>query len=225
MKKILLAGLLLASCISNAQWDSRSGILIGGNEYYSDANFLSSRSKPGFTIGLVTTLPVSEHSEFLAELNYSKFNNEFLGREDMLAEPEWLQFSMDRINFTIVYDYDLLRLLNDDLVFGLNAGPSFSVLNDWNNKDDSKENYLMDPYLFDAQYMKYDTWSQSTTINVFGAFGLSARFKNFEANLRYYKGLTNTHRNVPLSSGYMELQGKDNYSTFTLTYYFEQPFY
>src|SRR5690606_9588764 len=125
----------------------------------------------------------SEYSEFLVELNYSKFNNEFLGREDVLAEPEWIKFSMDRINLNIVYDYDLLHLLNDDLVFGLNAGPSFSILNDWKIKDSSKENYYMDPYIFDARYMQSDTYAESTSVNVFGAIGISARFRNIEANL------------------------------------------
>lgn len=227
MKKISSLFLLLVSIAGFSQEEGRFGITAGLNEYYMDADFLFSKSGVGFSLGVVATVPVSEHSEVVSELSIARYNVQLMGRENQLAQPEWIKFNMDRINLTAVYDYDLIHFLNGDLALGLNAGPSIAFFTTFNAIDESKEKYLLDPYYIEADRMRIDQYmgdSGNISINVFAALGLSVRYKNIEANLRYYKGITDTYRKFSMVSNYAEFTGKDNYAGLNFTYYFGNNF-
>jgi hypothetical protein len=225
MKKIIVSLFLLTGTLCFSQDDSRFGVFAGVNQYYMKSTFLSSRSNMGFNIGSVATLPISEHSEFLVELSYTRFKTELLAKESLMAtEQEWIKLNMDRFNLSVIYDYDVLHFLDEDIALGVNAGPSIAFIQDWRLDEGSKETYLIEPYAIEPAYLRTDTYTEKISFNAFIEFGISARYRNIEANFRYFKGITDPYRNFPLSSSMIELKGKDDYSTFTLTYYFGNNF-
>lgn len=225
MKKLILSTLLLTCFVGFSQEDGRFGLFAGINQYYMKSNFLSSRSNIGVNLGAVATLPISEYSEILVEMSLARFRTELLGRESIDAtEQEWLKFSMDRVNLSVIYDYDVLHFLDEDIAIGINAGPSLAFVQDWRLEDESKEDYIIEPYAVETKYMETDPYNGTVSFNAFVEFGLSVRYRNLEGNFRYFKGLTDPYRNFPLSSSMIALKGKDDYSTFTLTYYFGNNF-
>ena len=199
---------------SQAQWDERSGITVGTNSYLNKANFLSSKSSAGFSVGVVSTVPISEYSEFIVEITYNRYKMELLGREDFYAKPEWIKFHTDRVNLTAIYDYDILHFLDEDLAIGVNGGPTLSVLNNM-KAESGKDYYLLDPYQLNAGYLAND----ALVFNVYASLGVSARYRNLESHLRYNKGLTSPYRTLP-KSDYVTLDGKDDFLSFSLVYYF-----
>ncbi len=224
MKKIFLLGTLLTAFFCRGQWDDRWGITAGVNEYYLGADFVFSKSGTGFSIGIVNTVPISEHSEVLLELTFTKHNFELMGREDILSDPQWLKFGVQRINLAAIYDYDIFHFLDEDLALGLCAGPTVAFYNDMKIKDTSKDLYLLDPYYMETPYMHIDEGSGKLSINVFASFGATARYRNAEASLRYNLGVTDPYRNFPAASPYVEFKGKDSYLSFQVTYYFGDSF-
>jgi hypothetical protein len=232
MKKILLFTGLICSAVAFSQYrasefsdtDSRLGITAGVNQYYMDADFLFSRSGTGFQVGIVSSIETSENSEIQVELNYSRYSTELVGRETQLSEPEWLEFNLDRINLSVVYDYEVVHFLNKDIALGICAGPSISLLNNFVLADESKSDYLLEPYHMTPDYLEMDTKNEGTSINVFGVVGITGRYRNFEANLRYAFGITDPYRVFPGVSQYAEFTGKDDYASFTVTYFFGEWF-
>jgi len=225
MKKFIFLSLMLIGYYGYSQEDERFGVFLGLNQYYAKSNFLSSRSNMGYTAGAVATLPISSYSEILVEISLARFKSEFLGRESIESvEKEWIKMHMDRINLAVIYDYDVLHFFDEDLAIGINAGPSLAFIQDWRLDDQSKEVYLIEPYSIEPQYMMTDAYNEKVSLNIYVEFGMSVRYRNLEGSLRYYKGITSPYRNFPLSSSMLELKGKDDYSTFTVTYYFGNNF-
>lgn len=227
MKKFFLFSSLLCTTIGFSQfsdWETRTGITAGVNQYYMDADFLFSRSGTGFQVGIVSSIEITDNSEIQAELNYSRYSTELIGRETQLADPEWLKFNLDRINLSVVYDYELVHFLKKDIALGICAGPSISFLNNFTLADDSKGDYLLEPYHMTPDYMEMDTKNEGTSINVFGIVGITGRYRNLEANLRYAIGITDPYRVFPAVSQYTEFTGKDDYASLTLTYFFGEWF-
>lgn len=224
MKKIIFIGVFLTGLLCFSQSDRRFGVMAGINEYYMDNNFLFSKSGIGFNIGFVGTFPISEYSEILAEMSIARHNVSMQGREDYTSEPEWIDFRSERAIISVIYDYDLIHFLDEDLVIGLNLGPSVSFTYNFAPVDDSKKFYYLDPYYAQGDYMGIDSYNESLSLNAFVAGGVSIRYRDLEANIRYFKGITDPYRNVPLTSSYVDFKGKDNYATFTLTYYLGRHF-
>ena len=224
MKKSFLVVFLFFGLAAHSQYDERFGLTAGVNQYYMNADFLSSRSGTGFSVGVVSTIDISEYSEILADVTYSQFNVDLLGRKEALAQPEWKKFKTERVNVTFLYDYDILHFLDEDLAIGIGAGPSFAFITNFQPVKDDGTAFLIDPYGIDTEYMKIDENNSKVSFNVFAAVGVTVRYRNTEAGLRYYKGMTDTYRNFPAVSSQINFTGKDNYSAFTLTYYFGDNF-
>ncbi|MGV3461677.1 MAG: outer membrane beta-barrel protein [Flavobacterium sp.] len=223
MRRILLFVMLLCTVPVFSQLldiESRLGVTAGANQYYMNADFLFSRSATGFQVGVVSSMEVSKNSEIQVEFNYSRYSTELIGRETELSNSEWIKFNLDRFNLSVIYDYELVHFLKEDIALGLCAGPSMAMLNDFKIDDDSKSHYLLDPYYVPADYLEMDTKNEQTSINVFGVVGITGRYRNFEANLRYAIGITDVYRVFPGVSAYTEFTGKDNYGSLTLTYFF-----
>jgi hypothetical protein len=224
MKKILLFGLLAASFSSTAQEDaSRFGFFGGLNSYYSKANFLSSKSGIGFTVGILNAILVDDNSEILIEGSFSRNNVDFRGREDAAASPVWVGFTLDRFNLNLIYDYELFHFSNDDMAIGICGGASGSLFQNFELKDPAQEMYLLEPYGVTGYDLEIDTRGSGLTITAYAALGVSLRFKQFEGSLRYYKGLNNAYRNFP-AENYApgrEFKGNDNYMAFTVTYFLD----
>lgn len=221
MRKILLFSFFCFSYVASAQFedDDNSAIIVGTNQYYAKTNFLSSKSKTGFTLGIAANTSVSDNSQIRTELTLSRFYMEFLGRETQTSNPEWILFSLDRINLNVLYHYNVFSLVKGDLEIGVTGGGSMGIFTDFSLEEDSKGEYYLDPYGADPEYMKIDSYNNTPSFNFFGVFGVGARYRKFELNLRYNKGLTNVYRSLPMSSEYVTPKGKDDYLTATLHFY------
>tara|TARA_R110002096_G_scaffold132257_1_gene282487 strand:- start:1307 stop:1969 length:663 start_codon:yes stop_codon:yes gene_type:complete len=220
MKKYFVIFFFTCSLSIVAQQD-RIGISVGATNYVTNTDLLFSKSSTGYTFGVFATKEFNERSALFIEINYNSHFVKFIGRENELAIPEDIKFKLERISIPFSYNYSYLLL--DEFKFGLNVGPSFEFYHDYKLTDESKEDYLLDPFLIPAQDLRFDTLSDDNTIsfNMLILFGLNVQYKeNFMASFRYYYGITNTYRRSPFYSTVVETSGKDSYFSFITTYLF-----
>lgn len=116
-KSLILFFSLITVNHSYSQFDGRFGVGISGNNYVTDANFLLSKSKLGFGVSLIGTTVFSDHFELFVEMNYSRNNMSFIGRESELSNPEELNFHLDKFNIPIILNYTYLN--TKDLALGI----------------------------------------------------------------------------------------------------------
>ena len=204
----------------NGLFDGRFGVTVGTTNYSPGANFLFSKSAPGYKVGFIGTVFISEKFEVFVEMNYARHFMKFIGRENNLASPEDIKFNLETFNVPVVLDYTVLNL-NDKWFFGINAGPSLSLLYDYKLVDDAKSDYVLDPLYTTPHQLEFDSNKDQVSINAFIALGVSVEYNRFLANFRYNKGITDPYRSINLYSPVMELKGKDNYFEFSLVYLFE----
>ena len=204
----------------NGLFDGRFGVTVGTTNYSPGANFLFSKSAPGYKVGFIGTVFISEKFEVFVEMNYARHFMKFIGRENNLATPEDIKFNLETFNVPVVVDYTVLNL-NDEWFFGINAGPSLSLLYDYTLVDDAKSDYVLDPLYTTPHQLEFDSNKDQVSINAFIALGVSVEYNRFLANFRYNKGITDPYRSINLYSPVMELKGKDNYFEFSLVYLFE----
>lgn len=227
-KIILLLALLLSFSNLNSQtyysgkglFEGRFGVTVGTTNYSPGANFLFSKSAPGYKVGFIGTVFISEKFEVFVEMNYARHFMKFIGRENNLATPEDIKFNLETFNVPIILDYTVLNL-NDEWFFGIIAGPSLSLLYDYKLVDDDKADYVLDPLYSTPDQLEFDSNKEQVSINAFIALGVSVEYKRFLASFRYNKGITDPYRSINLYSPVMELKGKDNYFEFSLVYLFE----
>ncbi|MFP9112753.1 hypothetical protein ACLI1A_02355 [Flavobacterium sp. RHBU_3] len=221
MKQFLLFTFFCVGISAFAQYDDDSAfaVIAGTNQYYANTNFLSSKSKTGFTLGIGDNFSVSDNSFIRAEFTLSRFYMDFLGRETSTSNPQWISFSLDRINFNALYHYNFVSLLKGDIEIGVSAGGSMGMFTDFVLEDDYREDYLLDPYGADPEALKIDGNRNSLSFNFFGVAGIGARYRKFELNVRYHKGLTDVYRSLPAFSEYVTPKGKDDYLTATVNFY------
>lgn len=217
MKKIFIS-LLFLSSISYSQNEDRFGLSASVNSYLGDANFLFTKSGIGYGFGIQGTVPISDNSELLAEFNFNRYNFQLMGRKDLDSEREWINFNLYRMGISVLYDYDIVSLLKDDLTIGLCAGPSLQLLSYMTPADESHNHYLLDPYDVEARELSIDDESESLLLSPFAAFGFSARYQSIQATVTYNIGFSNPYRK--LSSNYKAIEGKDNFASINFTYYF-----
>lgn len=220
MKRLFLLFLLSLSTLGFSQQESRFGLIVGANQFYLDADFLSTKSATGYTFGVVATVPVHEYSELLAELTYNRFATELLGRKDALSSPEWIRFYAERINLSVLYDYNIFSFHDEDFSLGVCAGPTLSFVSDFNVSDDSKEDYVLDPYNMNKDVLLMDTYGEKVIGNLYGTFGITGRYFNWEGSLRYNLGLTDPFRKLSSDMEGISLKGNNNYLGFQITYFF-----
>lgn len=204
----------------NGLFEGRFGVTVGATNYSPGANFLFSKSAPGYKVGFIGTVIISEKFEVFVEINYAKHFMKFIGRKDQLAAPEDIKFNLETINVPFILDYTVLNL-DDEWFFGINAGPSLSFLYDYNLVDEAKSDYVLDPLYSTPSDLEFDSNKEEISFNAFIAFGVSVEYNRFMATFKYNKGITDPYRNINLYSPVMELKGKDNYFEFSLVYLFE----
>jgi hypothetical protein len=201
-------------------FEGRFGVTVGTTNYSPGANFLFSKSAPGYKVGLIGTVFISEKFEVFVEMNYARHFMKFVGREDQLATPEDIKFNLETINVPFILDYTVLNL-NDEWFFGINAGPSISLLYDYKLVDQGKADYVLDPLYTSPNQLEFDSNKEKASINAFIALGVSVEYNRFMATFRYNKGISDPYRSINLYSPVTELKGKDNYFEFSLAYFFE----
>lgn len=221
LKKSIIIIVLLFNQTIFSQLDGRFGVSLSGNNYITDTNFLFTKSKPGYGVSLIGTAIFSEKFELMMELNYSRNFMTILGRADYYEKPEELKFNLDKFNIPILINYNFLNL-NDDWYFGVELGPSISLMNNFILLDESKEDYLIDPYYLKVSYLEFDNQNEKFSINVFGAVGLSAEYRQIMMNLRYYRSITDPYRVAPFYSPYFKPKGTDSYFTLSVSYFFDE---
>jgi len=211
--------ILMLSFSSFAQYfgEDRFGVTVGATNYIMDTNFISSKSATGFLVGATSGIGLSDSFEVLVDMNLNYHRVKLLGRENETATPEDLNFNMQNLGLSTHIHYKFLE--KEELTFGLNLGATGTIFYGYNTNHEN-ESYLIDPLQIAVTYMNFDKWSDVGLLNAFVSFGLSAQYENFMANLRYYKGVTNPYRHTPVYSPYVEFTGKDNYWSFTITYFF-----
>lgn len=227
-KIVLFLVLLLSFSNINSQsyysggglFEGRFGLTVGATNYSPGANFLFSKSAPGFKVGMIGTVIISEKFEAFVEMNYARHSMKFIGREDELATPEDIKFRLETFNVPFILDYTVLNL-DDEWFFGINAGPSISLLYDYKLVDEGKEGYVLDPLYTTPNQLEFDSNKEKVSLNAFIAMGVSVEYNRFMATFRYNKGITDPYRNINLYSPVMELKGKDSYFEFSLVYLFE----
>ncbi len=80
---------------------------------------------------------------------------------------------------------------------------------------------MLDPLYASPNDLEFDDRNEEISFNMFVAMGLSVQYdESFMVNLRYYYGITDPYRNIPIVSRVSEITGKDSYLTFTVTYFF-----
>lgn len=227
-KIALFLVLLLSFATVNSQsfysgdglFEGRFGVTVGATNYSPGANFLFSKSAPGFKVGMIGTVFISEKFEIFVEMNYARHFMKFVGRKDQLATPEDIKFKLETFNVPFILDYTVLNL-DDEWFFGINAGPSLSFLYDYNIVDDAKRDYVLDPLYTSPKDLQFDSSKENISFNAFIALGVSVEYNRFMATLRYNKGITDPYRSINLYSPVLELKGKDNYFEFSLVYLLE----
>ena len=211
----------IAPFLSYAQdfGDNRFGVTIGMTNYSMDTNFISSKSATGFLVGATSSIYISDSFEVLTEFNYNYHRVKLVGREDYTSTPEDINFYMQNLSLSAFLHYKITEI--NDVTFGINLGMVGSVFYGFSVNDQSKENHLIDPLYLSARYIQIDKWTENkSNFNAFVGLGLTTQYKNFMGNLRYNKGVTDPYRHISVYSPFMELKGKDNYWTFTITYFF-----
>lgn len=204
---------------SDPLFDGRFGVTIGATNYITDASYLFSKSSTGFTVGVLGTAELSERFELFFEINYNKHFVKFVGRENQLAEPRDIKFNLQNISIPILLNYSYL--IKDDYKLGVNIGPSFDLLYNYNLVNESEFDYVLDPLYVEPYDLEFDTRSDGKiSFNMFVAFGLNFQYnERFMTSLRYYYGITDPYRNSPVFSPVIDITGRDSYFAWTFTYF------
>ncbi|WP_298538778.1 outer membrane beta-barrel protein [uncultured Aquimarina sp.] len=215
MKKTFTFCFLLISLHSFSQFtDGRLGITAGITNYSTKTDFLFSKSGIGYTLGVMGTAEFSDRSELFVEVNYTKHFVKFIGRENETAPPQDLKFNLQNVNIGFLFNYNYLVI--DEYKLGVNAGPTFSFLYQYELVDDSKSEYVLDPLYASPNDLQFDTRNEQISFNTFLSIGLSAQYDFLMANLRYHYGLTDPYRNAPVVA-IIDINGKDSFLSFTVT--------
>lgn len=214
---ILLILIFFNTQNSIAQLDGRFGVTIGATNYVTDTNFISSKSSTGFTVGMTGTAIFSDKFELLLGINYYNHRVKFIGRETPTSPTEEINFNLQNIGIPAVINYTFFEL--KDFRFGVNLGPVATFYYGYSTSD-SKSEYLLDPLQGEARIMNFDNNADSISFNAFVSMGLSAQYNRFMCNLNYNKGITDPYRKAPIYSPVIDIEGKDSYVSFTITYFF-----
>lgn len=221
LNKSLILVVLLLCQFMYSQADGRFGFSLSGNNYITDTNFLLTKSQPGYGASIIGTVFISDRFELFTEINFSRNFMTILGRKDYYEKSEELKFNLDKINIPILFNYNYLNL-NNDWYFGIELGPSISILNNFILLDESKENYLLDPYYLQIDYLEFDSQNEEISLNIFGAAGLSVEYRQIMLNLRYFRNITDPYRKVPFYSPYFTPKGTDSCFTLSLSYFLDE---
>ncbi|WP_373056228.1 porin family protein [Zunongwangia sp. H14] len=217
MKKILLLALFFTFNNLYSQLEGKYGFTAGATNYITDSNLVFSKSGTGFTVGLVGTAEFDDFFRLIIEMDYNEHAVKFVGREEYTSDPVDLKFKMTNFSLPILLDYDFYEY--DNFVFSGQAGPAVSFYYGYSLKDETKEDYLLEPFYASPTYLDFDKWSDKMSLNLFAAAGLSATYEEqYRLTFRYYYGITDPYRNASLVA-IEKLEGQDSYFQLTFTYF------
>lgn len=219
MKKQIIFLALFFPLIIFSQIDGRFGVTVGATNLIIDTNFLSSKSSLGYTFGVIGTNEFNDRMELFVEANYIKHFSYFLGRETPESTPEYIKYNLENVNVSFILDY--AYIVKDDFKFGVNVGPTASFLHSFKIVDLSKEDYLLDPLTIESYDLMFDERNNRLSFNAFISLGLSFQYREIMCNLRYFKGITDPYRDLPVFSPFLELKGKEDFMSLTFSYFFD----
>lgn len=211
----------LCSLTATAQFrDGRIGLTFGATNYITDSNSFFTKSGIGLTAGVASSVDFSERFELFVEINYNRHRVKFVGRATELAPPEDVKFNLEQISVPFLMNYNFLLL--EDFKFGVNLGPSFNFIQMYSLVDSAQENYVLDPLYASPNDLRFDDRNEEISFNMFAVAGLSVQYnETIMVNLRYFYGITDPYRQIPIVSRVSEISGEDSYFSFTVTYFFE----
>lgn len=221
ISKILSFAAMFTAGTANAQYFfSDTGITGGISHYTFNSDYFDTKGGTGFNIGLCSSYEISDNSKLIFEGYYSSNKSSISGREDLQSPQEMIDIKINSLNMGVVFDYDILHYFDDDLMIGINAGPTFMFVGGMKPADDRKEFYL----LGSTDYTVSQLHDFQNKIKVFGSLGASAQYGMFELSLRYYKGFTQNFREFTHRED-VTFGGKDNFINLSLTIYFLEGYY
>jgi hypothetical protein len=200
-------------------FEGRFGITAGYTNYVLDTNVLFTKSQPGYLIGVVGTAEFTDYLELSIGINYMHHRMIFVGKSDLEAEPEDLDFRLENFDVPFILNYNFFD--NDKWKFGVNAGFTVSLVQQYTYADESKENYILEPVNLDVKYLNFDQENEGISFNTYVPFGVSAEFNNIACNLRYNMGLSDPFRQAPFYNTAFETKAKQNFYSVSFTYFFD----
>jgi hypothetical protein len=200
-------------------FEGRFGITAGYTNYVLESNVLFTKSQPGYLIGVVSTVEFTDYLELQVGLNYMHHRMKFVGKSDLEAEPEDLNFRLENFDIPLILNYNFFD--NDEWKIGVNAGFTISLMQSYTCADDSKEDYILEPVNLDVKYLNFDQENESLSFNTYIPLGVGAEFKNIACNLRYNMGLSDPFRQAPFYNAAFETKAKQNFYSVSFTYFFD----
>lgn len=219
MKYYFTLFLLCATWLSIAQYNGKIGLTLGATNYITDTNLLSSKSGTGFTFGVMSISEFNENFTFVLEMNYNQHSVKLIGRENELADPEDVKFNLQEFSLPLTFNWFFYEA--NYFKFGVNAGPSLHFGHEFKLVDDAKSSYVLDPLYASPDNLRFDTYNEEVSFNVFAAVGLCVQYDEIiMANLKYYRSITDPYRQAPIVGTRDEITGQDSYFAFAVTYFF-----
>lgn len=206
---------------SSGHFDGRFGVTAGYTNYVLDSNVLFTKSQPGYLIGIMSTVQFTDNLELSIGVNYVHHRMIFIGKKDLEAEPEELEFKLENIDVPFILNYNFLNLDNDNLKIGVNAGFTVSIFQQYLPSDSSKENYILEPLNLKVKYLSFDKENETISLNTYVPVGLSVEYHHFACNLRYNFGLSDPFRQAPFYNNAYTTKAKQNYFSLSFTYFFD----
>jgi hypothetical protein len=199
-------------------FEGRFGITAGYTNYVLETNVLFTKSQPGYLIGVVGTAEFTDYLELSIGINYMHHRMIFVGKSDLEAEPEDLDFRLENFDVPFILNYNFFA--NDKWKVGVNAGFTVSLVQQYTIVDESKENYILEPVNLDVKYLNFDQENGGISFNTYVPFGVSAEFNSIACNLRYNMGLSDPFRQAPFYNTAFETKAKQNFYSVSFTYFF-----
>lgn len=179
--------LLILVSIQTVKAQTQTGIYVGTNILSLTTEEINSERALGFDLGFQFITGIHRTGDLLTEMGYSSNSINLEG--NLNNNSEYFKFHVQNFNVNFLYSRYLKLPESNKPHIGLQAGISFSILNQWSLKDEEEANYSFgetDYSFFDIQELR--------PINTHIVGGIEIGFEQYRLNLRCYKTITNPLR-------------------------------
>jgi hypothetical protein len=183
----LFSLLFISISIQSLKAQAQTGIYVGTNLLSLSTKEINSKSALGFDLGFQFITGIHRTGDLFTEIGYSSNSIKLEG--NLNNETDFFKFHVQNVNVNFLYNRYLKLPESNKPHIGLQAGISFSILNQWRLKDEEEANYTFgetDYSFFDIQELR--------PINTHIVGGIEIGFEQYRLNLRYYKTITNPLR-------------------------------